>query len=361
MKILYGVPSEGMGHATRSKVVITHLLASGHDVRVATSDRAFDLLEKSFPGRCFRIEGLHLKYDAGTVDRWASFKLLLKSAPESLTTNLEAFRKVHREFDPEVVISDFESFTYYYAKFHGLPLVSVDNMQAINRCDLDLAIPDGERENHALAKAIIKAKVPFCDLYLVSAFFRAEPRKPRTEIIPPILREAILSAAPTESDHIVVYQTSTSQDDLLPCLQAVRGSRFKVYGFNRSESHGNVELMKFSEDGFIADLASARAVVTNGGYSLISEAVYLHKPVLSFPLKGQFEQFVNGAQIERMGYGRRFEDFHPDAIKAFLHDLDLFRENLAGYVQDGNQATFAAVDRFLASPVAAGRDEDDED
>ena len=26
MKILYGVPSEGMGHATRSKVIITHLL-----------------------------------------------------------------------------------------------------------------------------------------------------------------------------------------------------------------------------------------------------------------------------------------------------------------------------------------------
>ncbi|MCB9497815.1 MAG: UDP-glucuronosyltransferase [Fibrobacteria bacterium] len=356
MKILYGVPSEGMGHATRSKVVITHLLARGHDVRIATSDRAFDLLEKSFPGRCYRIEGLHLKYDAGTVDRWASFKNLVKTAPESLTTNLEAFRKVHKEFAPEVVVSDFESFTYYYAKVHRLPLVSIDNMQAINRCDLDLRIPPSESENHALAKAIIKAKVPFCDLYLVSAFFSAPPRKERTEMIPPILRENILQASPTTGDHIVVYQTSTSQDDLLPCLQAVRGVPFKVYGFNRSESHGNVELMKFSEDGFIADLASSRAVITNGGYSLISEAVYLRKPVLSFPLKGQFEQFVNGAQIERMGYGRRFDDFHPDAIKAFLFDLEAFRENLSGYSQDGNQATFDALDRFLANPTAPSED-----
>ena len=57
MKILYGIPSEGMGHATRSQVIIEHLLESGHDVRLATSERALPLLDQAFPGRCFRIEG----------------------------------------------------------------------------------------------------------------------------------------------------------------------------------------------------------------------------------------------------------------------------------------------------------------
>ena len=33
---------------------------------------------------------------------------------------------------------------------------------------------------------------------------------------------------------------------------------------------------------------SARGVITGGGFSLLSEAVYLHKPVLSVPLDGQF-------------------------------------------------------------------------
>src|SRR5687767_7766027 len=34
MRILYGVVGEGMGHATRSRVVLAHLLASGHEVKV---------------------------------------------------------------------------------------------------------------------------------------------------------------------------------------------------------------------------------------------------------------------------------------------------------------------------------------
>lgn len=359
MRILYGVPSEGMGHATRSKVVIEHLLGAGHDVRVATSDRAHTFLEQSFPGRTFKIDGFHLQYDHGTVSKWGSFKLLLKSAPESLVHNLGEFRKVHRDFDPEVVVSDFESFTYYFAKFHRIPLVSVDNMQVINRCRMDVTIPSEERESYHLAKAIIKAKVPFCDRYLVSAFFQAQPRKERTEIIAPILREKILAATESREDHILVYQTSSSQDDLVPGLQSVRGEKFKVYGFNREEDHGNVQLRKFSEDGFIQDLAGSKAVITNGGYSLISEAVYLHKPVLSFPLGGQFEQFLNGAQVERMGYGRRHAAFHADHVKSFLYDLDLFQANVSKYSQDGNRSTFDAIDRFLSAPGQADSREEE--
>ncbi|MGH9333683.1 MAG: glycosyltransferase family protein, partial [Vicinamibacteria bacterium] len=34
MRILYGVVGEGMGHATRSAVVIEHLLSAGHEVKV---------------------------------------------------------------------------------------------------------------------------------------------------------------------------------------------------------------------------------------------------------------------------------------------------------------------------------------
>nr|WP_320132070.1 MJ1255/VC2487 family glycosyltransferase [uncultured Holophaga sp.] len=347
MKILYGVPSEGMGHATRSKVVIAHLLASGHEVRVATSDRAADFLEMAFPGRIHRIEGLHLQYDKGTVDRWKSFTHLVASAPESLVTNVRRFVDMHRDFEPEVVISDFESFTYYYAKTHRLPVLSIDNMQAINRCDLDLNIPEEERENQLLARAIIKAKVPFCSRYLVSAFFEAPPRKARTEVVPPILRDAILQATPSQGDHILVYQTATSQTDLVQGLRQVKGQSFRVYGFNREESHGPVQLKAFSEAGFIEDLASCRAVLTNGGFSLISEAVYLHKPVLSFPLAGQFEQYLNGAQVERMGYGRCFRAFSQDAVKAFLYDLPDFAAAVATHHQEGNRLTLEAVDRFL--------------
>lgn len=362
MRILYGVPSEGMGHATRSKVIIQHLLERGHEVRIATSDRAFEMLEDAFPGRCLRIEGLHLKYERGGVDKSATFAHLLSSAPEGLATNVKQAVHLWRSEPLDLVISDFESFSYTFAKIASLPLLSIDNMQVINRCVLGIEIPDEETESYSLAKTIIKAKVPFCQRYLITSFFDAEPCKPNTELVPPILRDAVLDIAAErlpEASHILVYRTASGEDDFIESLRAVQGQHFVVYGLNRDELLGNVTLRRFSEAGFIRELATCRAVVANGGFSLISEAVFLHRPVCSFPLRGQFEQFVNGAEIERLGYGRRFGDFSADAVKAFLYDRDRFKERLEAYHQRGNQDVFAAVDRFIDDVDKGGLPEEE--
>jgi uncharacterized protein (TIGR00661 family) len=346
-----------MGHATRSKVIIEHLLTNGHEVRIATSDRAFDLLDAAFPGQCYRIEGLHLRYEQGGVDKSATFAHLMANAPEALVTNVQQYYRMWKEEVPDVVISDFESFTYYFARLRRVPLLSIDNMQVINRCELGFEVPPSERDSYQLAKTIIKAKVPFCQRYLITSFFDAPTRKPNTVVVPPILRDIVLETKAAQhpaSDHILVYQTASAQQDLISELQRVERQRFIVYGLNRDEVLGNVTLRRFSEDRFVRELATCKAVIANGGFSLISEAVYLQRPVCSFPLGGQFEQFVNGAQIERLGYGRRFEQFSSDAIKAFLYDLDRFALNVSRYQQNGNRLTLSIVDEFLIDVTRGG-------
>ena len=67
MKILYGVPGEGLGHATRSQVIIHHLIQQGHEVQVVSSSRAYTLLHNSFPGRVHEIKGFHLAYKDASV------------------------------------------------------------------------------------------------------------------------------------------------------------------------------------------------------------------------------------------------------------------------------------------------------
>ncbi|OGW33001.1 MAG: UDP-glucuronosyltransferase [Nitrospirae bacterium GWC2_56_14] len=347
MKILYGLPSEGMGHATRSNVIIAHLLKS-HDVRVATSDRAFSFMQERFPGRVYEIKGFHLAYKDGRVSKSSTASLLLKNGPKDLLANIHKYRLVHKEFQPDLVISDFDSFTFFYAKFNKLPLISVDNIQAMNRCKLDFPIPTSERNSYEIAKNIVKAKVANADYYLITSFFEAQTRKKNTSLVPPILREKILDATGRAGEHLLVYQTSSSQNSLIPALNKVPKIPFIVYGFNKSESHDNVTLKKFSEDGFIGDLASAKGVISNGGFSLLSEAVYLKKPVCSVPIKGQFEQYVNAAYIEQCGYGRHLPDFTADGIKAFLFDIAAFQDTVSHYQQDGNKETFKKLDEVIA-------------
>jgi uncharacterized protein (TIGR00661 family) len=347
MKILYGVPGEGLGHATRSQVIIRHLLQQNHDVQIVSSSRAFDLLNNSFPGRVHQIKGFHLAYKNAAVSKLKTFTENLKSAPENLRTNFAKYQKIQEEFGPELVISDFETFSYLFAKHHKLPVISIDNMQIMSRGRLDIKIPENQRKNFQIGKNIVRAKVPRCQHYLITSFFPAFLEKDQTTVVPPIMREAILKAQPSNGPHVLVYQSSTSQKNLVNILQELPLETFRVYGFNKTEIHGNVQLKAFSEQGFIDDLASAKAVLTNGGFSLISEAIFMHKPICSIPLENQFEQFMNAAYVEKLGYGRHFDEITPDNLRAFLYDVNNFKLNLQNYHQNGNLELFRILDALL--------------
>ena len=98
---------------------------------------------------------------------------------------------------------------------------------------------------------------------------------------------------------------------------------------------------------FIDDLRTSRGVVASAGYSLVSEVVYLRKPMLALPLAGQFEQEMNARYLERLGYGMAATALDEPSLKRFLDGESGHAEALAGYKQDGNRDTFAAVDRFI--------------
>jgi uncharacterized protein (TIGR00661 family) len=347
MNILYGVPGEGMGHATRSKVVIDYLLLN-HNVQVISSSRAYQFLNKAFPNRVHEIEGMHFAFKNSKVSKTGTFLLNMKNAPKLLFQNFAEYLHLKKDFKADLVISDFETFAFLYAKRHQLPLISIDNMQVINRCDLDIKIPLEEKKNFNLSKSIVKVKVPRADQYFITSFFDAKVKKNNTILVPPIVRDSIINSKPKNGNHILMYQTSSKQNNVTQVLHQIPEYTFYVYGFNKDLIDKNIVFKSFSEEGFVADLASAKAVIANGGFSFISEAVYLKKPVYSFPLKNQFEQFVNASYIDKSGYGRHFEDLSSDNLKAFLFDLKKFSNNLGNYNQNGNQVLLQLLKEKLS-------------
>ncbi|WP_263641100.1 glycosyltransferase family protein [Methanobrevibacter arboriphilus] len=58
--------------------------------------------------------------------------------------------------------------------------------------------------------------------------------------------------------------------------------KFIVYGFNKEGIEGNLTFRKFNEDKIYEDMSNAKAVITNGGFTLISEAIYLKKTYLQY-------------------------------------------------------------------------------
>lgn len=347
MKILYGVVGDGMGHAIRTSVVLPYLIGRGHDVRVMVSGRAHDFLAARFPG-VQRIWGMSMAIDDNEVDKSATAADFLEGAVSGWPENIRRYFEVAESFAPDLVISDFETWTALFAHNHRLPLLCLDNIQAVRRLWHPPEILRGRRAEWELAKAVIKAKIPTAWRYIVTSFFNAPPRKDRTTVVPPILRPVILDARTSDEEHVVVYQTSPSFQELPEILKRFPEVPFRIYGLRRDLPgpivEDNLTFMPFSEDGFVSDLASCRGVVCSAGFTLLGEALHLHKPVLATPVRGQFEQIMNARYIEYLGYGIQDENLDEFSLRTFLDGIPKYRESLDQYPSRDNSELFSTLE-----------------
>ena len=140
--------------------------------------------------------------------------------------------------------------------------------------------------------------------------------------------------------------------------RVLRKDRAYPDGFRRDLKEdlreGNLRFRPFSEQTFVEDMRTSRAVIANGGFTTLSESVYLHKPILSSPVRRQFEQVLNGRALEVMGYGMSaVDELTPEKLGAFLERVPEYAKNLAGYHQDGNTEILGALDQLLAGAASA--------
>jgi uncharacterized protein (TIGR00661 family) len=364
MRILYGVVGEGMGHAIRSRVILDELVKR-HDVQVVVSGRAHEYLAKRAGEHLSvkKIWGFTIVTEDNEV---RNFKTLLENVKGAFTggwpKNIKAYFDVADSFKPDVVISDFESWSYLYAVNHRLPVISVDNMQIINRCRHDREIVRGHEASFQIAKGIIKAKVPGAYHYLITTFFYPPIRKKRTSLHPPILRPEILAAKPEPGGHMLVYQTYTTNKELPEMLKRT-GVECRIYGLRRDLKEpvrdGSLVYKPFSEAGFIDDLRTARGVVASGGFTLMGEAVYLHRPMLTEPVGKQFEQIVNARYLEKEGFGLHAQELSSAALGQFLERVPEFEKNLSRYAQQGNTDLLAKLESVLQSAALGEKPEED--
>jgi uncharacterized protein (TIGR00661 family) len=341
VNILYGVNGEGSGHSSRAREVIAHLEAQGHRVHVASFDRGYRNLKDDFD--VTEIDGLRLAYVHNRVRYGKTVVRNLLHMPQT-ARRVRALGRKAESWDLDLVITDFEPITCHVGHKLGLPVIAIDNQHLLT--DTEISYPREYRKDAAAAKLVTRVMTPGADAYLVISFFTARVKKKKTFLFPPILRAEVLEAAPSVGDSVVVYVTSAAPE-LTELLKTVR-QKFLCYGFNREGTDGNLEFRKPALDTFLRDLSGCRAVIANAGFSLISEALYLGKPYLAWPVKRQFEQVFNAYYIGKTGYGAYWDDLDKERVELFLFNLEGYREKLAMYRRVDNSALFAKLDELIA-------------
>lgn len=354
MRIIYGVSGEGSGHSSRAKEMATHLLGAGHELLLVSYGRGYAALHSQFP--CVRIDGLRII----SVDNRVSIARTLAYNASMLPAyyrSTKMLRRVFDEFKPEVVISDFEPLCARLATARLLPLISLDNQHRMRFMSYDS--PAHLRRERWLTQRIIAAMVPKPDVALATTFLQGPVTNSRTFLFPPILRSEVGGRRPSSLDFHLVYVTG-EYDTLIDTLRQIPQHRFIVYGYNRNETSGNLQFKEFSSAGFLDDVAACESIIATAGFTLMSEAMYLHKPYLAFPMRGQFEQQLNAYCLEQLGYGLNGARADISTVQGFFEKLPQFRAALSRY-PDGysnspdtprNQKICTKLDDLLADDAA---------
>jgi uncharacterized protein (TIGR00661 family) len=321
------------------------LQCRGHQVKVFASHAAYSALRSKLPDVA-EIPGMVLVYENNkvrilpTIRKNAATWSCKREVVRRIKTELKSFR-------PDLIITDFEPFLPIAAKELGVPFVSLDHQHVIP--GLKLNPPPRYWGEYLSTLAVIGLTHRGEQANLVTSYFHPpEPFQPRYRYFGPILRPEITRLNPREGEHVLVYQTSASFTNL-PDILANLPFEFRFYAFPCEGRIGNCVYKPRNHPDFFDDLASCSWVLTNGGYTLISESLFLGKPVLSVPVEGQFEQWINAHFLEQLGFGRSVPNASlcKAAVRRFASDRDRFARSIRQQNFDSTDAVLKALLSFL--------------
>ena len=345
-KIIYSLSGEGSGHSSRSREMITHLIKRGHTVKVASYDRGYKNLKDDFD--VLEIEGFSIVSEDNKVSISKTFTQNFNTILDRFEASNTLKQKYFKEFQPDCVITDFEPMAAYLANELDVPLITIDNQHRMRY--MEFPCPFEWKAEALFIENLIRVMIPRPCVSLVTTFYFGEKKNERTFTFPPILRQSVINAKPSIGDYILVYATQ-EYDSLIENIQNYKREKFIIYGFNEDKVEENLTYKTFSREGFLQDLAGSKAVIATAGFTLMTESFYLGKPYLALPMKGQFEQVLNGLMLDELEYGKSTHDLKKENISAFLYDIPEYTQNLKSYKHRDNSTITEMLDMLLENDL----------
>ncbi len=339
-KILYGIAKEGMGHAIRAKVIIKEL-SKKHEILILEGGRQASYLKHHF-NNIQKIDDFDLVYKNNSINFTLTFFRNIFRMPRIFTSFNKAKKRINK-FNPDIIISDFEPLSNHYSIISRKPLISLDNQHINTKCNI--SFPTKFKADHLITSAVISSIITNAKYFIITSLIKQKTKNKNVFIFNPIIRKEIQQAKTKNKGYILVYQTSKSYKKLIPTL---KNTPYKyIFYSTKNKIENNIQFKKFQESEFIKDLAEAKAVITNGGFGLISKAIYLKKPILTIPVKKQFEQIFNALTIEKLNYGEFQEEISEETITNFLKNLKKYKYNLKKVKNQDNSKLIKKLEQII--------------
>ena len=348
--IIYALSGQGRGHTSRVMAISDELRNRGHNILYCCGGTAREVLE-ALGEPVLPVLPLRQVME----DNRIRFSKTLQRNREAIISLSEITERLADEFvsyQPDLLITDFEAFSPRAAKRIGLPMISFNHQQVVTEAHYKLPPrywPDAWMSS--LAIKLITPSRP--EHVLITSFFFPPLKNPEiTTFVLPIIRPGVQEITPGQDDHVLVYYNNTvGVDHVLNILKRVNVS-FIVYNFappEHLEDYPNIVFKPPSLDGFLKDLANSRAVLCTAGFTLISEALYLGKPLLVVPNRGIFEQTLNAMYLRQSGLGDAVigRPVSSGDIRRFMEHRADYETRLRDHEGCGNKEAVTCIESIL--------------
>ncbi len=341
-RIIYALMGDARGHMNHALMVAQGL--SRHEFLFIGGGTAIDLRPLGYNVEEVPFAATFYKNNKVDVRATVRNAIAVFRDREKIVNRIS---EIITAFDPDLIISDYEYFTPIAARKLGRECVSFDHQHIVTHCRYDP--PPIQATGRLLLKFVASRFYSNCSRFIIISFFNLPPIEAgSTEVLPPLIRKSVTEHISTEGDHVLVYQTAPTFFKLFPMLEEMK-TRFIIYGFGALPARNNLEFKAVSDHGFLKDLSSCRYCIVNGGHNVISEALFLRKPVFCFPIGGAYEQFINAYFIRRLGFGDYSVDSKPrrGALDSFESQLPFFRDAIRRENFYGNELVCSRLEELI--------------
>lgn len=282
-QILFAALDWGMGHLTRSTVVIKSLLENGNTIHFAGTKKQCDFIQAEFDLLvCFEIGGYEMYWD-GKKNSFTQVLIQFPKIKKAIRNEHKWVENFVTENQIDLIISD-NRYGFYHEKIESVLITHQLNLQIphfkslVNKklhnwlSNFDAVwVPDnddrkltGELSNPNQFKNVHfigplcrfeKLETPIIYDYLI---ILSGPEPERTNFI-----ETALNFLSEKSDHIGIVGKIVERVD----------------SFENPTTHQLGQL-----------IAKSDTIISRAGYTTIMELVALNKKAILFPTKGQYEQ-----------------------------------------------------------------------
>jgi uncharacterized protein (TIGR00661 family) len=365
-RALFLVNGLGLGNSTRCHAIIQRVLERGAQVEVITSGNG----KWYFDGHkdTGKVHGMEAFYYASVNGRISIPRTLL-AIPEFRRIskrNAAMVESVLDTFKPDVTLTD-SVYTTAPMRKRGIPIVALNNADVVHK-------------SYRMFKGTDRPKSIAAQFYAIEEMDYLYHRARVTMVLSPTLDDRVpeVGGNVKRIGPIVRrgYASVVNPGPVKRVLVMLSGSRFGSavalkdanYPFHIDvvgrEAPKDVALPpNIVFHGRLKDNAdivrNADLMLVNGGFSAVSEAFSLRKPMVVLPIPNHAEQWVNGKTIEKLGVG--FMAHENDIEAAMLKAIQQIDRLRGAYdrlppLRDGAREAVAHIETLLGGRKESVRD-----